>query len=241
MGKPIRKSTFSAKLKEDDLHESLRLLYLYECQSSGKLEKGMKKEPNIKKKIKKIKKKIYNHPSNSEIPTTKIIKSETKSIEKKSKKYGQANLKQRRKKRLQAQGIDEGEIQTLNWEILPSGKWTHFEAVLKDLLNQRKWDEVDNVKVAKERYERIFELKPTKVFQGYQSFSNYFAFHYNDTKKVVLESMIYGNATYIIEGDWKTLSQKTKEELKVIYKVEVIHHNPGWFSKLKNSLQIGFE
>ena len=241
MVKPIRMSLSSKELKDEALHKYYRKLYLLESQKSKKLEKGLKIGGELKNKIQKTKNKINSLRSNPEVPKKNLSQSETKSTTKNPRKFDQASLKRRREKKLQALGKDEVEYNTLNWEMLPSGEWNHFQGVLKDLVNQRKRDAVDIVKVAKERYRRIFELKPTKVYQGYRSFSNYFAFHFNDTKKVVLESMIYSNAIYIIEGDWKTLSRKTKKELKEIYKAEVINHSRGWFSKLKNSLQIGFE
>ena len=94
---------------------------------------------------------------------------------------------------------------------------------------------------AKERFKCIFELKPKSIYRGCETFSDYFALLFEDTDKVVLESVNYGNAIYIIEGDWKILSRRTKAELKTSNKTKVIHHRSDWFSKLKNYLQIGFE
>ena len=99
----------------------------------------------------------------------------------------------------------------------------------------------NKVEVARERFKRIYELEPKSVYRGFETFSDYFALLFEDTDKVVLESVNYGNAIYIIEGDWKILSRRTKAELKTSIKTKVIHHRSDWFSKLKNYLQIGFE
>lgn len=85
------------------------------------------------------------------------------------------------------------------------------------------------------------ELKPKKIYRGFETFSDYFALIFEDTDKVVLESVNYRNAFNIIKGDWKIQSRRTKAELKTSNKDKVVNHRSDWFSKLKNYLQIGFE
>lgn len=97
------------------------------------------------------------------------------------------------------------------------------------------------VNEAKKRFKCIFELKPKEIFRGIETFADYFALHFEETDKVILESVVYGNAIYVIEGDWRVLSRKTKTELKNQKNTKVIPHSRDWFSKLKNYTQIGFE
>ena len=93
----------------------------------------------------------------------------------------------------------------------------------------------------KNLFKRHIHAARKSTYRGFETFSDYFALIFEDTDKVVLESVNYGNAIYIIEGDWKILSRRTKAELKTSNKTKVIHHRYDWFSKLKNYLQIGFE
>ena len=67
-----------------------------------------------------------------------------------------------------------------------------------------------------------------KIVEGINGFKGYYAFIFS--KCCVLESAIYGNATYIIpKENWEILSQKTKKELfdenKVIGKID---HTAKW-------------
>ena len=156
----------------------------------------------------------------------------------------QADLKKRREERLGNENTgDSVNIERVNWTLLPIGTdWLsfekHFESQLEQISSQVSQKEVDETT---ERFQRIFELKPKSIYRGFETFSDYFALLFEDTDKVVLESVNYGNAIYIIEGDWKVLSRRTKTELKRSNKTKVIHHRYDWFSKLKNYLQIGFE
>ena len=157
----------------------------------------------------------------------------------------QADLKRRRLERIQNTGIstDNIGINSLNWEVLPQGcDWHAFEKYCERQIELSKDRFLSKeVEEAKERFKCIFELRPKEIYQGRSSFSNYFALHFEECEEVVLESVVYGNAIYIVTGDWRLLSQKTKGELKKSFNPKVIPHQKGWFSKLKNYLQIGFE
>jgi hypothetical protein len=49
-----------------------------------------------------------------------------------------------------------------------------------------------------------------------------------------MESAMYGNATYIFEGDWSFVSQLTKKQILEgnLHKARLIHQS-GWESQLK--------
>jgi len=133
----------------------------------------------------------------------------------------------------------------LSWVILPPAKcksWSSFEPIfeaqLKTVNCQMLQKDIEEQKI---RFKRIFELKPKKIFKGIESFSDYFALIYEGTSKVVLESVVYGNAVYIVDGNWMKKSQQTKSQLKKDGAAKVIPHRGDWFSKIKNYLQIGFE
>ena len=73
-----------------------------------------------------------------------------------------------------------------------------------------------------------------KIVEGINGFKGYYAFVFSGY--CVLESAIYGNATYIIPREnWENLSQKTKKELfaedKVVAKID---HTEKWQQNIKN-------
>jgi hypothetical protein len=155
-----------------------------------------------------------------------------------------ADLKKRREERLaKKETVNSVNIEKVNWTLLPVGTdWATFEDNFNEQLTKSGGSfEPKAIDEAKERFKCIFELKPKSIYRGFETFSDYFALLFEDTDKVVLESVNYGNAIYIIEGDWKILSRRTKAELKKRNSTKVIQHRTDWFSKLKNYLQIGFE
>lgn len=83
------------------------------------------------------------------------------------------------------------------------------------------------------RLEYMETFKSEKVVEGINGFNGYYAFVFKNY--CVLESAVYGNATYIIpKEDWEILSQKTKKELfnedKVIAKLD---HTEKWQQNIK--------
>ena len=122
--------------------------------------------------------------------------------------------------------------QRCNWEILPQGELPSKHVKKQEALNRKKAGEYSVL-----RLEHIEKYKYEKVVEGINGFNGYYAYIFD--KCCVLESAIYGNATYIIPREnWEILSQKTKKELinekKVIAKYE---HTAKWMESISN----GFE
>ncbi len=94
----------------------------------------------------------------------------------------------------------------------------------------------------KYRLEYIEKYHFEKVVEGLNGFKGYYA--YISKKYCVLESAIYGNATYLIpEDNWEILSQKTKKELcDEGYVIKKIDHIKSWEDNIRatfESLNIG--
>lgn len=133
---------------------------------------------------------------------------------------------------------DEIQIETMNerrrcnWEILPPGEMPsrHIE---RQLRNQNK--KTDSFDVS--RLEYIEKYGASIIVEGINGFSGYFAFLFDSY--CVLETVIYGNATYIIpQENWEETSQKTKQELvdeKIV--INKIIHNMNW----KNNMTKAFK
>ena len=130
---------------------------------------------------------------------------------------------------------DGVQIVRVPWRILPLGEHpypaivAHFESLAERYKNH---------KLEKERLRKIFELEPTIVIIGEDDFERSAIFLFKDSDKAVLECPYYGNATYIIEGGWMSLSKLTKKELIKDYPREAKrkYHSDDWFSWLKKSL-----
>lgn len=127
--------------------------------------------------------------------------------------------------------------QQCNWEILPAGEMPskHIEKQLRE-----HGKDIDTYDVFRLRY--VEKYKAEKVVEGINGFQGYYAYVFK--RYCVLESAVYGNATYIIpKENWEVLSQKTKKELfDGGYVIKKIAHTENWkynISKIFVSLNIG--
>lgn len=132
--------------------------------------------------------------------------------------------------------IDTTNRRRCNWEILPPGEKPSIH-LKRQLQSQGK--STDTFDVA--RLQTLEKYKTEQIVEGINGFNGYYAYVF--TNVCVLESAIYGNATYIIPKDnWEQLSQRTKKELldsKLV--INKIIHNEKWrmgirqiLSKLEN-------
>lgn len=113
--------------------------------------------------------------------------------------------------------------QRCNWEMLPPGKMPskHIEKQLRE-----HGKKTDTFNIFRLKYMETF--KSEKIVEGINGFNGYYAYIFE--KYCVLESAVYGNATYIIpKENWEILSQRTKKELfdekKIVGKFD---HTEQW-------------
>lgn len=119
--------------------------------------------------------------------------------------------------------------QRCNWEILPPGEMPS-KHIKKQLVKCGK--KTDTYSIF--RLEYMEKFKTEKIVGGINGFNGYYAYVFENY--CVLESAVYGNATYIIpKENWEILSQKTKKELfnekKVVAKLD---HTEKWQQNIKN-------
>lgn len=110
-----------------------------------------------------------------------------------------------------------------NWEMLPPG-----ESLVSRIKQQIEKSKLRADGFYLFRIDYLERYRPERIVEGINGFKGYQAFLFNDY--CILESAIYGNATYIIPKEgWEILSQKTKRQLlaenKVIKKIE---HTAKW-------------
>lgn len=129
-------------------------------------------------------------------------------------------------------------IKRLNWKILPTGEhpFKELEKDLKEALNRVK---PGNRSFVDHRLERLNSYKPEFTAIGQGGFTGYVIFGYPEQKIYILESILYGNATYVVGEDWEKLSKMTKAEIlnESLHKQRIIHKR-NWFYKIKTLFDI---
>ena len=119
----------------------------------------------------------------------------------------------------------EAPIKRLNWRILPPGQrpFSKLKTELEDVLKEVK----DGKRAFTEhRLETINDYRPEFTVVGSGGFRGYVIFGFPKKEVYVLESVLYGNATYLFDKDWEELSKKTKAEIlsQGLQKGRLVHH-----------------
>jgi hypothetical protein len=74
---------------------------------------------------------------------------------------------------------------------------------------------------------------------GQAGFEGYLIFGFTEKDLFVLESLVYGNATYVLGSNWESLAGLTKKEiLAADLHVARIIHRQGWDSEIARLLAI---
>jgi len=119
-------------------------------------------------------------------------------------------------------------VRRVNWEILPRGHypWTKMQEYVRPLIEQARKGKRP---ILEQRLERVGRHDPDFMAIGRAGFSGYLVFGFEKRGLYILESMYYGNATYVFDRDWETLSQLTKAEiLSSSYQRDRIVHLTSW-------------
>ncbi len=103
-------------------------------------------------------------------------------------------------------------IRRMNWKVLPLGKRT-WDEVIADTQEVVGRLSPTQKKVIEYRLDTVNSYSPQFLALGRSGFCGYIVFGFPDRNLYVLESLFIGNATFIFEDDWETLSQMTKAEI----------------------------
>ncbi|PSL23712.1 hypothetical protein [Chitinophaga ginsengisoli] len=125
-------------------------------------------------------------------------------------------------------------IHRLNWNVLPPGKypWEKAKAIVNDYtkgLSQNKTE------IIKNRINVISRHEPDFIAIGEAGFHGYWVLGFTNKKLYILESLHFGNATYVLGNNWETISQMTKAEIisGSLSKARIIHRE-GWATDINN-------
>lgn len=103
-------------------------------------------------------------------------------------------------------------IKKVNWKIFPSGHLdpdffiNNVNPVLSTLSEEKQ-------KVCEYRFNFIIEKEPKFIAIGEGGFRGYIVFGFPEKHLYILESLYQGNATYVFDENWETLSKRTKGEI----------------------------
>ncbi len=103
-------------------------------------------------------------------------------------------------------------ITKVSWKLLPQGiiPWSKLKESLVDLLDNTN---VESKEDTLRRFEYLNSFSPDFMAIGNGGFNDYVVFGFTDRDFYLLENSFAGNATYIFNKDWKTLSQLSKAEI----------------------------
>jgi hypothetical protein len=96
----------------------------------------------------------------------------------------------------------------VEWELLPPG--TKEEAVAR-LFRDREPSREEKARV-EDRYDFLMGLNPQQLVYGASGFQRYFGAMIREDL-VVFENIEYGNAVYVMFGDWVPLSKRSRTDL----------------------------
>lgn len=131
----------------------------------------------------------------------------------------------------------QSNFEDLNWEILPQGEkiWNAFSQGITENLS-------DSERILmQERVSILEQFEPSNRYKGVGGYIDYVIFEYDENDTYILESIIYGNATYILKDDWKNVSKLTKKEIinGDLAEGRIVHNNRWKEKNLKYLPSVG--
>ena len=129
-------------------------------------------------------------------------------------------------------------INRVNWNILPQGEipWERLQSKIIELLEETN---IESKEDTLDRFEYISRFSPDFMAIGNGGFNDYVVFGFKDKNLYVLENSFAGNATYIFNNNWQSISQLTKAQiLKEDLQEHRLIHKKNWKQQIKIILNI---
>jgi hypothetical protein len=125
-------------------------------------------------------------------------------------------------------------VKRANWRFLPDPENLSAKSLLRILSEHFAQHVGHGIVFELERIEFALSLKPIQICIGLEEFVGYYAFLFLG-EIVLFECPVYGNAAYIVRGDWRALSQEEKSELE--RKGDRVIHCHHWSSAIQGALE----
>lgn len=126
----------------------------------------------------------------------------------------------------------------LNWDILPKGEYP-WNTVRETLGKLAKGNTKTRTELMLRNCESIYAKNPDFVAYGRSGFKGYAVFGFRSKNLYILESAVPNNATYILQNDWKTISQLSKAEIlsQELHKARIIH-SASWQKNFDELMEV---
>lgn len=123
----------------------------------------------------------------------------------------------------------------VDWILLPAGTWKIHDLIEHFRHFQSKFPQK---RIEPDRLEIIAQLEPADCYVGQAGWYGYVAFTFPYSYDTVLECPIYGNATYVIRGNWKEMSKLSRMQLRKQHPENpFVIHTGAWKSKIEGSIR----
>lgn len=128
-------------------------------------------------------------------------------------------------------------IRIIDWVIIPQGEkmpWNKRLEIYKPFIENAK---KTKKAVFLDRFGTILSYKPDAEARGTRGFQGYVVFSFEKLGIHVFESMHSGNATYVVSGDWESVSHLSKSQIvqNSLHDFRLIHHS-NWKEKIDELL-----
>lgn len=140
---------------------------------------------------------------------------------------------------IEKQEIVGPRLKHLQWDVLPSGEFPWDKA--KAIISQRTEHlEEKDKKVIEYRMRVISQKEPDFLATGRAGFNGYFVYGFTNRDVYILESMEFGNATYVFNSEWEEISKLTKNQ---IINSDLPHqriiHSKAWALSINRAISEG--
>ena len=104
------------------------------------------------------------------------------------------------------------DVRRLNWDVLPPGEYP-FERVMARMTDMLANQSVNKRTIYLDRVTKLSALGAQLIAYGRAGFSGYLVFQSPIPGVFLLESLHYGNATYVVRNDWEAITSLSKAEI----------------------------
>ena len=132
-------------------------------------------------------------------------------------------------------------VELLSFELLPPGSWEIDDVIRYYHAQARNRPAVFRGRTLDfGRIQALKSLRPIKCYIGHELWEGYVVFEFSETKRVVLDCPVEGNAVYVISGDWKRLVELSKGHLRSKYRSQYtkIIHKGDWLDRVRSALSL---
>lgn len=127
-------------------------------------------------------------------------------------------------------------IKRINWHILPEGDkvWDRVGGYIGNITHLANKKQ----RILSERAKLICEFGPDNIYVGNGGFAGYLIYEFRRKNFFVVDSIMYGQATYILGDDWETISKLSKSDIvqNDLHQDRIIHTR-SWVEYMRKALE----